>query len=211
MLDKNIFDGKGFHLMHLNIRSLFSKYKFDMFQQQMINSGLDVICLSETWLKNGINSNYINIPSYNVSRIDRNWSENGILKKGGGVCMYIKENVQFSDNELKHLNRSNIDIEIQWVTIKKLNNRKMVIANVYRPPQGSIKNFLEYLQLCFSSFDDRSKKDIFICGDFNIDIKKKSETNSKDLIQLMNTFGLKQYINGVTRYGRKNSCIDLIF
>ena len=211
MIDKEIFNKKGFHLMHLNIRSLFCKNKFNMFQQQMSKSNIDIICLSETWLKNGIHSNYVNIPSYNLSRLDRNWSDNGSLKKGGGVGMYIKNDIQFSDNELKHLNSSSIDIEVQWVSIKKQNNRKMYVANVYRPPQGNIKNFLQNIQNCLDSFDERSKKDIFIVGDFNIDIKKKSESNSKNLIQTMNTFGLKQYINGITRYGKSNSCIDLIF
>ena len=211
MIEKELFNSKGFHLMHLNIQSLFCKNKFDMFQQQMIDSGIDIICLSETWLKDGIHSNYIEVPGYNIMRLDRDWSENGILKRGGGVCMYVKKDIQYSDKDIRSLNKSTIDIEIQWVTIKKLNNRKMYIANVYRPPQGNIKNFLDYIQYCLNTFDERSKKDIFISGDFNIDVKKKSETNAKDLIQTLNTFGLKQYINGITRYGRNNSCIDLIF
>ena len=109
------------------------------------------------------------------------------------------------------MNKSNIDIEIQWVTVKKQNNTKMHIANVYRPPQGNIKNFLEYLRECLNAIDNNCKKDIFVLGDFNINVKKKSEKNAKDLIQLMNTFGMKQHIEGITRYGKKESCIDLIF
>ena len=100
MIDDNIFSNKGFHLMHLNIRSLFCKNKFDMFKQQMIDSCIDVVCISETWLKNGLHSNYVNIPNYKLTRLDRSWSENGNLKKGGGVCMYIKNQIQFSDIDL---------------------------------------------------------------------------------------------------------------
>ena len=206
-----LFKDKGFHLMHLNIRSLFSKNKFDMFKQQMIDSGIDVICLTETWLKGGINSNFVNIPNFNLIRNDRNWSENGNLKKGGGTCMYINNSIQFSDNDLSFLNMSSIDIEIQWLTIKKQNNRKMHIANVYRPPQGNVKTFVSYLRKCLDSFDEKTKKDIFILGDFNIDVKKKSDPVTKDLIQTLNSFGMKQFINGITRYGKNNSCIDLIF
>ena len=182
-----------------------------MFKQQMIGTGLDIICLSETWLKPGIHSNYINIPGYNITRQDRLWSENGILKKGGGICMYINNSIQFSDCELFHLNKSSIDIEIQWVTIKKQNNRKIYIANIYRPPQGNIKTFIDYLRLCLNTIDDKSMKDIFVMGDFNIDVKKKSDANVKNLIQTMNSFGLKNFVDGITRYGRTNSCIDLIF
>ena len=87
----------------------------------------------------------------------------------------------------------------------------MYIANVYRPPQGNVKKFIEYLRESLDLIDDKSKKDVFILGDFNIDFKKKSDQNTKDLIQTMNTFGMKQHIVGITRYGKKNSCIDLIF
>ena len=211
MTDIDVFKNKGFHLMHLNIRSLFSKNKFDMFKQQMIDSGLDTICISETWLKNGLHSNYINIPGYIVTRLDRLWSENGNLKKGGGICMYIKDSIQYSDYELCHLNNSSVDIEIQWITIKNNNNRPMYVANIYRPPQGNMKTFIDYLRTCLNTFDDKYRKDIFLIGDFNIDVKKKFDPVTKELIQTMNSYGLKQFIEGVTRYGKNNSCIDLIF
>ena len=100
MIDDDRFKNKGLHLLHLNIRSLFCKNKFDMFKQQMTDSGIDVIGLSETWLKNGMHSNFVNINGYNLLRLDRNWSENGQLKKGGGVCLYVEDNILFSDNEL---------------------------------------------------------------------------------------------------------------
>ena len=211
MIDGNTFSQKGLHLMHLNIRSLFCKNKFDMFNQQIINSGIDVIGLSETWLKNVVHANYINIHGYNLLRLDRNWSENGQLKKGGGVCLYIKDEILYSENELSNLNLSSEDIEIQWISIRKQNNRILYIANLYRPPQGNIKKFNDYLRNCLNGLSNISKKDIFIMGDFNIDVKKKSNQNAKDLIQLLNSYGMKQHIEGITRYGKTNSCIDLIF
>ena len=211
MIVENKFKNKGLHLMHLNIRSLFCKNKFDMFKQQMTDSGIDIIGLSETWLKKGIHSNYVNIHGYNLLRSDRNWSENGQLKKGGGVCLYVNEDMIFSENELSNLNKSSVDIEIQWISIRKQNNRILYVANLYRPPQGSIKEFNDYLRNCLNSLSNVSKKDIFIMGDFNIDVKKKSNQHTKDLIQMLNSYGMKQHIEGTTRYGRTNSCIDLIF
>ena len=38
-------------------------------------------------------STYIHIEGYNISRLDRNWNENGHLKLGGGVCIYIKKKI----------------------------------------------------------------------------------------------------------------------
>ena len=65
-----LIDGKGLTIMHLNIRSLFCNNKFEMFKNQMLNSGFQIICLSETWLKRSMQSSYINIDGYNVSRLD---------------------------------------------------------------------------------------------------------------------------------------------
>ena len=182
-----------------------------MFKQQMINSGTDVICLSETWLKQGLNSNYVNIPNYNLVRLDRSWSENGMLKKGGGVCIYLNDKLKYSDSDLSKLNKSSVDIEIQWVTIKSQFQKDIIIANVYRPPQGNFKNFLKYINDSIDSIENVYRKDLFIVGDFNIDVSKKTENKAKELLQNMNSYGLKQHISGVTRYGKTNSCIDLIF
>ena len=63
-MDNELFKDKGIHLLHLNIRSPFCKNKFDMFKHQMVNSGADIICLSETGLRKGLMSNIINIPGY---------------------------------------------------------------------------------------------------------------------------------------------------
>ena len=211
MTNNSLFNSKGLHILHLNIRSLFCKNKYDMFKQQMVNSKCDIICLSETWFKQGLSSNYVHIPNYNLIRLDLAWTEGGLLKKGGGVCAYLSDTIKYSDCELSNLNKSTIDIEIQWVTIKGQFQKEIIIANVYRPPQGNFKKFLKYMDECIDSIENLYKKDLFILGDFNIDVSKKNESKTKDLLQNFNSYGLKQYINGTTRYGRNNSCIDLIF
>ena len=210
-MDNTTFNGKGLHFMHLNIRSLFNKNKFDMFKQQMSQSNIDVLCLSETWLKRALPSNIINISGYTVTRLDRSWEENGHIKKGGGICMYIKNNLNFSDNSFCELNLSTINIEIHWISIKLTNLREIVIGNVYRPPQGDLKTFYRHINLCLDKLTSKNNRDIFMMGDFNINIDKASNKESKDLINLFNSFGLKQLIRETTRYGAKNSCIDLIF
>ena len=211
MMSYSVFKEKGFHLMHQNIRSLFCKNKFDMFKQQMSLADISVICLSETWLKKGLPSNVINIPNYSITRLDRSWEENGNVKKGGGLCMYINKNINFSDTNLSELNLSSVDIEIQWITIKLPKIREIVIGNVYRPPQGDHKPFYKHINHCLDRLNSKYERDIFLMGDFNINLNKSSNKDSKDLINLFNSFGLRQMIKETTRYGNKNSCIDLIF
>ena len=210
-MDNTCFKEKGLHFIHLNVRSLYNKNKFDMFKQQMTNANIDMISLSETWLKKELPSKVINIPNYNLIRLDRNWEENGEIKKGGGLCMYIKNGINFSDTTLSDLNLSTIDIEIHWVTIKLPKLREIVIGNVYRPPQGNLKPFFKHINLCLDNLKSKDNRDIFMMGDFNINIKKAANKDSKDLINLFNSFGLRQMIKDTTRYGNRNSCIDLIF
>ena len=210
-MNNMLFNEKGIHLMHLNIRSLFCKNKFDMFKQQMSYSNIDVICISETWLREGLTSNILDIPGFRLLRMDRNWSENNMIKKGGGLCMYINQNINFTDNDICVMNSSSIDLEIQWVIFKFPKMRDILIANTYRPPQGNVKNCCKYIKNCLDDFKDISKKDLFIMGDFNIDVFKKSSMESKELMNLMTSYGFKQFINDTTRFGTKNTCIDLIF
>ena len=210
-MDNKLFKDKGLHFMHLNVRSLFSKNKFDMFKQQMSSSNASIICISETWLKTALPSSIINLPNYNLTRFDRNWEENGEIKKGGGLCIYINKMIHFSDNSLEDQNISSSDLEIQWTSLNVPNVKKIIIGNVYRPPQGNLKNFYIKFNKCLEKVCSGVNQEVFIMGDFNIDITKQSSKNSKDLINLFNSFGLRQLIKETTRFGNRNSCIDLIF
>ena len=125
--------------------------------------------------------------------------------------MYINITIVHSDTKVSNLNMSSIDIEIQWITLKLPKVREILIGNVYRPPQGNLKSFYKYLNLCLDNLCGKDNRDIFILGDFNINISKTTNKDSKDLINLFNSFGLKQLIKDTTRFGNNNSCIDLIF
>ena len=82
---------KGLHLLHLNVRSILSKVKLDNFKTQILNSDANIITISETWLIKKYDNTWINIPGYNLLRLDRNWSDNGkSIKKGGGLGIYTK-------------------------------------------------------------------------------------------------------------------------
>ena len=122
---------KGIDLVHLNIRSLFCKNKFDMFKQQLMNSNVNVIGISETWLKKELPSDIISIDGFNVIKNHRNWLERGKTKKGGGVCIYIKKDMVYSDTKYNSLNISSKNIEAQWLSLNHPNMREIIIVNIY--------------------------------------------------------------------------------
>ena len=152
---------------------------------------------------------------YTLVRLDRNWNDsnnpNLLPKKGGGVCTYIKNSIDFSETSHATMNRSLKDIEIQWISIFQKPNITILVGNCYRPPQGIIDNFLETLEDLINSLDLNRIK-LFLMGDFNIDIVEKDNDIIKRFLNLMKQFGLKQFIDEPTRYStNKNSILDLIF
>ena len=109
---------KGIHLAHLNARSLVNKW--EIFKAHFMSSNLHFIGLSETWLNDKIPSEILKLSKgLTLMRNDRKWFEDGNTepKKGGGVAVYIRNNLKFSENNFKHFNTSCKNIESQWVTI----------------------------------------------------------------------------------------------
>ena len=93
------------HYVHGNVRSLFNKYL--KLKQYLLDSNISVLGLSKTWLTKNIPNAMLFIPSYQLVRLDRNWTNaNGQVKKGGGVCCYIDMNLIYLYSDLEQLNCS---------------------------------------------------------------------------------------------------------
>ena len=168
---EEITNNKGFHCAHLNSRSLLNK--FEIIEQLVYEckSNLHVLGISETWLTDCIPDNFVAIQGYESTRLDTAWSAhdgNGLPKKGGGVCLFINENLNWTNATCKHLNVSSNDVEIQWIEIINEKCKIFYIANVYRPPDSNVEDFIIYLENSLS-YIDNNRHDIFIMGDFNID------------------------------------------
>ena len=80
---------KGLKIIHMNIRSLLPK--IDQIRTLLINSKIDIIILSETWLNASIDSQMVNIPGYSLIRHDRSFGSKSKTKRGGGLSIYINE------------------------------------------------------------------------------------------------------------------------
>ena len=102
-------------------------------------------------------------------------------------------------------------IECQWVELSFPKQKNVIICNLYRPPQGNIKKFLEYVESCMERID-YVRKDLFIMGDTNIDVLDKTVAQVKDLKEFLSQCGLRNHIKDTTRYSdTKNSCLDHIY
>ena len=111
---------------------------------------------------------------------------------------------------------SSKDLEMQWLVVKGVSQRAVVIVNIYRPPQGEYKTACEAINVAYQEANLKDNADVFVMGDFNIDWKDKRSPAKRELDFTMGSLGLKALINQTTRYGSRQgnvseTCIDLIF
>ena len=211
--------GKGLHIAHLNVRSMFGGHKFDMLKQQIKLSGVSVFTLSETWLNNTIPNNLLEIEEYTLVRADRAWGEtNGgkMYKRGGGLACYIKKDIKFSESKLAHLNVSSQELEMLWINLSLDNVRPIVIVTIYRPPQGNYTKCCDIISEAFERANLKDNTDIFLLGDFNIDFRDRNTPSYKELDFITKSLSLREVIKSPTRVSfregvKTEKAIDLIF
>ena len=113
-------------MAHLNARSIVNKW--DNIKANFANGDIHILSFSETWLHRYLPDNLFNLGSdYSLIRLDRGWNDNNDPnadpKKGGGLCTFIKNSLEFSETAFDYLNVSNKNIEIQWILIYQKPNK----------------------------------------------------------------------------------------
>ena len=92
---------------------------------------------------------------YNCVRRDREG------KQGGGVAIYCRESLNFTEQEdLMNANES------VWIKINRTRCKPLIIGNVYRAPDQPVDTFLDNLNESLFRIDSTSDK--VLLGDFNI-------------------------------------------
>lgn len=130
-----------------NVMSLAPK--IDEIRQFASDGKMDLICITETWLKNHIHDNIIAIEGYNLIRRDRVGIDHG------GICTYVKNNINFT--VLEDLQDQNY--EVLWIKLRPTQLPRgfsfIVVGNVYHPPSANNQDLLQYLHSCLSSIESR--------------------------------------------------------
>lgn len=199
---KEVKENKGFCVLHVNIRSLLPK--FDEVKLHLLDGSFEVLGFSESWLHHNIESKLVQVHGYNLIRLDRS---RDLKKRGGGLCLYTKENlnVERLDKEV-----SNAHLELLSVKITRPNQKDLFVLSLYRPPTGSIDEFCNELKTIVQSLLPR--KDLLVLGDFNINYENKVCASTKKLLKWEKDLLLTQLVKGNTRTDvSSTSCIDLIF
>ena len=198
-------EAKGFKLAHLNIRSIIKK--IDQIRVCLQDTNLDVFSVSKTWLRPHLGTQPVELQGFQTYRLDRSGTKK--KKRGGGLLTYISDKHAVNCESLGQLDRSNEDIEAQWILVRQAQCKNVVVCNVYRPPSGNLIKAIQYLQNCVKTLN-LSKVNMFMMGDLNINYKNKSAAAYKKFHFFSQSNGLTQYINTTTRNTDKSkSLIDL--
>jgi len=189
---------KGLKICNLNIRSMVNK--MDQLRLLVKPQYVDIFTICETWLDPGITDEEISIDGYTVIRNDRN-------RHGGGVAIYIRENIPF---EIIN-NKDNIyDIEILPVIINLENSPKFVLSCIYRPPSASQEYFNKLID-CLESLQTINGE-LIIIGDLNIHYEFDENLSSNGAHYIEKLLGCKQLINKSTRItNNTETLIDHIY
>ena len=126
-------------------------------------------------------------------------------KSGGGVAMYV-------DNNLNYIVVENmttvIDNLLECITIEicEEKNKNVIISCIYRAPGSSTEAFKDWIGEMFSK---TNQKVVFICGDFNIDLLNPNKHKMTD--EFINTMYSMSLYPKITRPSRITShCATLI-
>ena len=206
-----ILSQKGFKIFHLNIRSLVPK--LDQLKILLEYNDVDIFSISETWLHEGISSNILSIPGYVFVRLDREVvGHEHQVKRGGGLGVYYNPNLSCDKDVFSDRNVSSKDLELQVLQFTRKNARKIVLFNVYRPPNGLTDVALDHIDNAIQGIPNLARKDIVIMGDFNVDILDSRHRDTKSLKYFASENGLSQLIDSPTRFTTTSrKAIDLIF
>ena len=93
-------------LLLSNVMSLAPK--IGEIREVVHNANFDLVCITESWLKDHIDNNSVAISGYNVSRRDRTEAEHG------GICLYVKESIRFKILD----DMADENFEILWTQLR---------------------------------------------------------------------------------------------
>lgn len=162
-----------------------------------------ILCLSEHWKTEDQLKNY-SIANYNLlSAFCR--AEN----QHGGCAIYIRDDLEkFQEKNLGQVSEKG---HIECAAIEgKISIDKIIIINIYRPPNGDINIFLQKINEILSTLVPE-KETVFLLGDFNIDLLKANK-NQAEFVNLLKSYNLHQSIFQNTRITpTSQTCIDNIF
>ena len=156
------------------------------------------IAISETWLTPETEALF-SLDGYQFI------NKNRIEGRGGGVGMFLKNECNFKIRA--DLNPTCDSCETIFADIDVPRGKNIVVGVVYRPPKSNLEQFLYYLENLLNKLSKENKQ-IYILGDYNIDLLKVKSCKVNSVMNIIALNGFYIQINLPTRI--TSTCASLI-
>lgn len=200
----NFFVHNSINILNQNINGLINKK--DLLIQSLdelddSDKRVDVICITEHNMLYQ-DCNILNIPNFTMANCFSRGS------RSGGACILVRNNIKFKTIDIS--TKYSIPNIIECCAIKLVDHNIIVIC-LYRVPKNNDQSknfdiFFNTLQQILTLYSYNNK--ILLCGDFNINILKKTN-RSTEFLHVVSAFNLKFTIKEPTRL-ESGTCIDNI-
>ena len=164
-----------------NARSLLPK--IDELTALLSTNPVDLVAITESWLKSDIENSLICIPGFNSFRNDR------VLGRGGGICVYVKDDIPCK----RRVDLENPSFECLWLILQPKRLPRplsgIVVCTVCHPPGRIVQDHIALNEYLINTTD--------LLGDFN----------DFDVCNLAINHNMKQVVK---QPARGNAILDLI-
>ena len=185
---------KGMVIASLNINSLPAHT--DEIKVLLQEQNIHILALNETKIDADFPSEQLKVQGYQFDKYDRN-------RDGGGVAFYIRDSLEVDIREDLPVS----SLELRCIEVKPVRAKPFFVVSWYRPPSDLTEIFDKFEEVL--KFLESEGKEIILLGDTNCDVtsiyspqidSNQSLPNStKHILDLYNSFGLKQLISEPTR------------
>ena len=200
---KELKKAKGIKMVNINIGSLNAHES--EFKAVFSGKEIEIINVSESWLKEDSDPNIFKLDGYTIVRQDRKTKTSG-----GGLISFIDSKFEVDYESYKHLNSDDKSFEVMVYEIKIPGNKPLMVISCYKPLHISFDIANEKLNEVIKGINNNVE--LYLVGDLNVDYKIKHGARFHKLKLFENKNILKQYIKSTTRPKEKSAtAIDLIY
>ena len=164
------------------------------FLQILDDMNISLACVCESWFdsKEGLFSKMIKDSGFKLHHAYRE------KKRAGGVAILYK--VHLSVKEGESSTSLYLSFEFTCITLQTQSKKKIVVACIYRKQEVPFITFTEEFSIFIEKLVFRGDA-LMLVGDFNVWVDIEDDEKGKQLLTLMQSYGMNQLIREQTHRG----------
>ncbi|ELU06176.1 hypothetical protein CAPTEDRAFT_191015 [Capitella teleta] len=169
-----------------------------MLQELINDNGIELLTITETWLREGDDAVVAELCSPGFVPLTRNRPQH-MGSRGGDLAIIISKEIPVEVTIIAETTHETFEA----LTVKVNGKRRLLIVLIYRPPPNPKNNyttarFLDEIDEYLTSLFIQHRNDIIICGDFNLHWNCQNDSHVETFRNLLDTLDMSQHTNKPT-------------